>query len=314
MDKRIRLNEFCIIGLPRCDFAFSSTRNCFIAYGFKESKLETTILKRLLKDKEVEPIEAGGTTTPAQNAFCAKICSKIITSQFCVILLNNATKGKQEIPNANVNMEYGLMLGFNKYIIPFQRESQSLPFNVAGLDTIKYDDDNFEQKATHEIDQAIKKTQQEAPKQVGFDQILETFLLTKKALITNIQNEGDRNLYDLGRPLGFYLLNDFTGFTYMFLGYFPMLRIETILWRVRMLNQIHKERLASLPDRIGLGMINQELAPKVKSFLEKMQVWVVVTSTKDKNKLEQALKNSGITLTTEVFTLDEMKSEVMKKL
>jgi hypothetical protein len=65
MDKRIRCNETCIIGLPRCDFVFSSTRNCFIAYGFKESKLETTILKRLLKDRGIETTEAGGITAPA---------------------------------------------------------------------------------------------------------------------------------------------------------------------------------------------------------------------------------------------------------
>jgi hypothetical protein len=38
-----------------------------------------------------------------------------------------------EIPNANVTMKYGLMLGFNKYVIPFQRASQQLPFNVSGL-------------------------------------------------------------------------------------------------------------------------------------------------------------------------------------
>ena len=89
MDKTIRKNEICIIGLPRCDFVFSSTRNCFIAYGFKESALEMKILRNLLKEKGIEPIEAGGALAPAQSAFCAKICSKIITSQFCIVLLNN---------------------------------------------------------------------------------------------------------------------------------------------------------------------------------------------------------------------------------
>jgi len=62
---------------------------------------------------------------------------KIITAQFCIVLINNDEMEGREIPNANVNMEYGLMLGFNKYVLPFQRASQRLPFNVAGLDTIK---------------------------------------------------------------------------------------------------------------------------------------------------------------------------------
>src|SRR5262249_5756964 len=149
MDKRIRRNELCVIGLPRCDFVFSSTITCFIGYGFTESALELTILKHLLSDRGIEPVEAGGMLAPAQNAFCAKICSKIITSQFCVILLNNDVRNNTEVPNANVSMEYGLMLGFNKYVIPFQQQAQKLPFNVAGLDTVKYTNETFEAKAKH---------------------------------------------------------------------------------------------------------------------------------------------------------------------
>jgi hypothetical protein len=55
-------------------------------------------------------------------------------------LPNNITITK---PNANVNIEYGQMIGFNKFIIPFQHENFPLPFNVNGLDTIKYNDRNF---------------------------------------------------------------------------------------------------------------------------------------------------------------------------
>jgi len=97
-----------------------------------------TILRRVIEGQGIQTVEAGGALAPAQSAFCAKICSKIITSQFCAVLLNNEEVDGREIPNANVNMEYGLMLGFNKYVIPFQRASQKLPFNVAGLETIKY--------------------------------------------------------------------------------------------------------------------------------------------------------------------------------
>ena len=140
MDNRIRRNEICIVGLPRCDFVFSSTRTCFIAYGFENSPLEVSVLRRLLEDRGILAEEAGGSLAPGQNAFCAKICSKIITAQFCIVLINNEEVDGREIPSANVNMEYGLMLGFNKYVIPFQRAPQKLPFNVAGLDTIKYGD------------------------------------------------------------------------------------------------------------------------------------------------------------------------------
>src|SRR5215468_2053995 len=120
MDKRIRRNELCVVGLPRCDFVFSSTRACFIGFGFAESALEMSILRNLLRDRGIEAVEASGSLAPGQNAFCVKICSKIIQAQFCVILLNNDIRDGREMPNANVNMEYGLMLGFNKHVIPFQ--------------------------------------------------------------------------------------------------------------------------------------------------------------------------------------------------
>src|SRR5262249_39986271 len=143
----------------------------------------------------------------------------------------------REIPNANVNMEYGLMLGFNKYVIPFQRAAQRLPFNVAGLDTIKYSDADFERLAVGAVDQAIRETQQDAPPPFSPDQILEVFLLIKKALITPINTEGDRNIFQMGSPLGFYLLNDFTGMSYMFFGNFTALRPEVVVWRVQMLTE-----------------------------------------------------------------------------
>jgi Predicted nucleotide-binding protein containing TIR-like domain len=170
MDKTIRKNEICIIGLPRCDFVFSSTRSCFIAYGFRDSTLEMTILRHLLEQKGIVPVEAGGSLAPGQHAFCAKICSKIITSQFCIVLINNEETERGEIPNANVNMEYGLMVGFNKYIIPFQRASQTLPFNIAGLDTIKYNNQDFERLASTAIEQAIQETRQDAPQTLPVDQ------------------------------------------------------------------------------------------------------------------------------------------------
>jgi len=55
---------------------------------------------------------------------------EVITSQFCIVLVNNDELGGREVPNANVNIEYGLMLGFNELVIPFQRRTQTLPFNL----------------------------------------------------------------------------------------------------------------------------------------------------------------------------------------
>lgn len=171
VDTRIRKNEKCIIGLPVCDYVFSSTRSCFIAYGFSTSALERDILKSILTECGIEPVEAGSEIDPGKLAFCTKICSKIIVAQFCIVIANNNLTNNQEIPNANVYMEYGLILGHNKYVIPFQRADQSLPFNVSGLDTVKYDQGNFKRLATEAIHRAISQTSQSQPS-VSIDQVL----------------------------------------------------------------------------------------------------------------------------------------------
>ena len=312
MDKRIRKNEIYIIGLPRCDYVFSSTRSCFIGYGFEDSPLEMSILKSILELKDIEAVEAGGKLAPAQSAFCAKICSKIITSQFCIVLLNNKEGNEIEVPNANVNMEYGMMLAFNKYVIPFQRKDQKLPFNVAGLDTIKYTDTDFKRLAEEAIEDAIEKTKQEIPIDAGIDQILDTFMLIKKTTFANIDDIGERQIFELGRKFGFYLLNDFSGFAYIFLGNFTNLRTETALWRIRLLDELWNERMKSIPDRIKLGIASKEMLPLLFEVMSKIKIWVIVNNKNEKEKIETDLKDNPINFNFEIFTSEEVREEVDK--
>ena len=310
MDKTIRKNQICIIGLPRCDFVYSSTRSCFIAYGFNESSLEMDLLKKLLEERGILPIEAGGYLAPAQSAFCAKICSKIITSQFCVALLNNDEKNGTEIPNANVNMEYGLMLGFNKYVIPFQKASQQLPFNIAGLDTIKYDNRNFKDKAITAIDQAIKESNQdESPKDTS-DQLLDVFILSRNYVWSPVDNEGERNILRLGSPLGFNLLHDFAGINYVFIGRFAALRPEAILWRLKKMIEMLNGRRGSVRQRVEDKIATPEQAALLERLFETLQIWVLVTSGEDKKAIQSELSKQPIVYAIDVITIEEMISEL----
>ena len=310
MDNSIRKNVTCIIGLPRCDFVFSSTRSCFIGYGFEESTLEMTILRKLLEERSVLVEQAAGRLTPGQNAFCAKICSKIITSQFCIILLNNEESGGREIPNANVNMEYGLMLGFNKYVIPFQRETQTLPFNVAGLDTIKYNNRNFEEKAIHAIDEAIKVTTQTEVPQGSDDQPLNLFLLQRSVLVSTLEDEGERNLFRLGEPLGFNLLTNFGGNDVIFLGRFTMLRAESIIWRIRKLAEVLDGRIASMPFRVQAGIVTEAQVQIIKQIFSTLMFWVLVSSDQEKKQIENNLLHHQTNYKIEIITLDKAMAEI----
>lgn len=306
MDKTIRRNEICSIGLPHCDFVFSSTRTCFIAYGFEQSPLEMAIVKRLLEERGIEGIEAGGQVAPGQYAFCAKICSKIIVAQFCIVLLNNEITEGREIPNANVNMEYGLMIGFNKCVIPFQNEIQQLPFNVAGLDTIKYSARDFEAKAKDAIDRAISLTQQSSQTTVSVDQQIQAFLLSRRTLVAPLNSEGEKNLFDLGWPLGFNLLNDFTGLRIVYFGNFTSLRPEVVLAKVRLLNEIVSGRQSSVPQRVQMGAMTPERANHALRLLADTKIWVLVTSGLDKQIVHDDLAQTPCTFQTEVFCLEDV--------
>lgn len=310
MKEAYKRNETCIIGLPRCDYVFNSNRSCFIAYGFEESKLEMEILRSILKDNNIEVFEAGGDLQPGKNAFCTKICSKIITSQFVIVLLNQDTRSGIKMPNANINMEYGLMLGFNKYIVPFQRKDDILPFNVAGLDTIKYSQSDFKQKAENAIKIAIEQTKPKTNINLPVDRIIEMFLNVKNALLCSIEDEGSKNVHALGSPFNYFLLNDYTGLKYYYLGVFNNLSIDAIKYRIGKLQSVVSARFSeeALKKKIELGAMNAEGMKASLKFLKLISCWIIVRNEEEKKTIISFTKNTKIPV--EVFSLTEINQEI----
>jgi hypothetical protein len=306
VDTRIRKNERCVIGLPACDYVFSSTRSCFIAYGFATSALERDILKAILQERGIEAVEAGGQIEPGKFAFCTKICSKIIVSQFCVVLANNDKVG----PNANVNIEYGLMLGHNKYIIPFQRDDETLPFNVAALDTIKYNQGNFRQLAIPAIDQAIRETSQNQPAP-NITQTVDLFLLIRNATVVNIQNDpSERAIFQLGNTFGFNLLVKFDGLSYVFLGNFSALQGHPIIWRLSKLLELLDARINAIPTRVQAGLATEAASKAVDFFTERLEIWLIVAGLAEEGEVGSWLSRNPMPFPVEIFTLDAVNDIV----
>lgn len=305
-------NEKCIIGLPRCDYVFNSNRSCFIAYGFTESTLEMEILRDILQRNNIEVFEAGQLIEPGKNAFCTKICSKIITSQFCIVLLNNTVQKDIQIPNANVNMEYGLMLGFHKYVIPFQRQTDTLPFNVSGLDTVKYSNTNFKEKASKAIELAIVATKPKSENKIPVDRIAERFLLIKDVFVCPIEDVGNKAIYDLGSPFGYYLLNDYSGIKYHYLGIFSNLTLEQIKWRVSKLEQAITARFSekALAKKVELGIIEKNDVKKLREVLNLISTWVIVQNSNDKTIIQEFVKDFKVPF--EILDAEEMNKEIDK--
>lgn len=310
MDLSIRRNESCIIGLPRCDYVFNSNRSCFIGYGYLESNLEREIISTILLEKNIDPIDAGTLKKPAQNVFCTKICSKILTSQFCIILANNDTKKSKEIPNANVNMEYGLMLGFNKYVIPFQKENQKLPFNTSGLDTIKYTSDNFKSLAEKHIDEAIQITTNLVSPKGLTDVVVDTFIASRDAYMSGLDDVGEKSIYRMGSPFGFWLLNKFDGLNYVYFGQFTKERPEIICWRIKLLIKMLEGRMKSFPNRVEYGIVKQEQLPTLEKLFKQIEIWLLVQTDEDREIINKFMKKENINRTTQIFTAHEIKKEL----
>ena len=269
-----------------------------------------TILRDLLEKKGIEPLEAGGMRAPGMNAFCVKVCSKIITSQFCVVLLNNDVRDGREVPNPNVNMEYGLMLGFNKFVIPFQRAEQKLPFNVAALDTIKYTNETFAGEAAKAIDQALTATTPTSTPIVDLNQKLQTFVLLKDATFARVETDGDKAIYDLGSHLGFYLLTTFAGTDYVYLGNFTHLRSEAVLWRVRMLWRAIDGRRSSFGARVSAVVMKTDQAELFDQIFSRFRVWLIVNSDRDRDAVNTALAAEQPKYNTQAFSLPDVDRDL----
>lgn len=109
------------------------------------------------------------------DAFCDKICSKIIESQFCVVMLNDPVvdRNVEEIldrfekvraPSANVYYEFGMAVALRKSIIPVVRSGFRLPFDVQHLDAIHYDGVN---DLTKKLRSSIRATLKKKTKEVA---------------------------------------------------------------------------------------------------------------------------------------------------
>ena len=81
-------NPKCVVRSINCGRMFSSSNTVFIASPGAESvALELEVIKSVLERLKLDPYIALENFDPAKDVFCEKICTKIIESKFCVVLL-----------------------------------------------------------------------------------------------------------------------------------------------------------------------------------------------------------------------------------
>ena len=123
---------------------------------------ELDAIKSILADEDIEAYVAVEHFDPAKDVFCSKICTKIIESKMCVVLLTSVREPKGvTLPNPNVCYEYGLMTAWGKPVIPVQREGDELVFNIRSRDTVKYSPNNFRERFHRALRIVLSKIEDE---------------------------------------------------------------------------------------------------------------------------------------------------------
>src|SRR5271157_112168 len=288
-----KINESCIIGLPACGYAFNSSRMAFIATpADEEFSLELEILQNLLQEKEYETYIAFQRTDPAKLAFCTKICSRIITSQFCIVLLNRSSHRdhpKIKMPNPNVHMEYGLMLAFRKYILPFQRKGEELAFNIQPLDTILYSKGKFKTLADRNIDEAIMKV---GPVNRGAPVIpsslhLLKYMFVRGVRVTELNSPLATHWAKLANPLGFILLD---GQDILYFGVFDSESAKEVVFRLKMLLQTLNNERRQFETAYSKEMTPEQIANS-NALWQRFRIEVILSDEVDKEKVREKIES-----------------------
>lgn len=257
---------------------------CFIARPADgEFQLEEEILRQILTERNYETYVALQRIDPGNFAFCTKICSKIITAHFCIVLLNqsrHADNSDVRIPNPNVHLEYGMMLSFHKHVIPMQREAEILPFNIYPLDTVKYRPETFKTQAEVAIDDAILRFSTKEPpgRPIGAASEVLKYFAFRGLRYTPIDDDTSRAVFNLGAVHGFSLFDGPIGI--VFFGYFHESDALEIAVRVRFLLQ----NISAAYNRIEAGE-NTALKEQARRILDQLSVEVLVPSKCDVAKL-----------------------------
>lgn len=306
------MNDSCIVGLPTCGYAFNSARMAFVAApGDDEFRLELNILEDLLKEKGYEAYIALQKLEPNTFAFCTKICSRIITSQFCIVLLNSSSHRADptvKIPNANVHLEYGLMLGFKKYILPFQREQDTLAFNVSPLDIVKYSGANFKTKANDAIDGAILAAgTTNRPTETIVSPELFRYLALRGLRISDVTTPNAGGFYRFGSSLGFNLLDGANG-AVIYFGVFEKESAQEIVFRTKLLIQtLHDAKHLLKNPKKQEGVVVVHLA----DVLDDVKIQILISRQIDKEKATHRiaeLTTGMIPTPFELLTMDEINA------
>ena len=100
----------------------------------------------------------------------------------------------------------------------------------------------------------------------------------------------------------------FDGMKYRYLGNFTMFRIELVIWRIRTLENLIKERFGSIPERIRLGLVqlNPSMQEAIMQFLRGLEIWIIVNNKDEADAANSILAKENLTWPVKIHTTHDV--------
>jgi hypothetical protein len=281
-------NKSCILDLPYCGHFFGSEQGVFVAIPDREEfTFEANALNGLLRERGLKSCLMPETGNKNKITFCEQVCSKIISSSFCLVFT------EKNLPRtADVNLLYGIMIAFGKIVVPLEKKDPETD-RLSPLPVIVYSLDNFYSIAGAVIEKAFSKAQ--AKGLLGMfhrDEELHRYFLKQGLRVLPVEDPVTRSFYRIAYPLDFILLQ---GEAFVFFGSFDSLSFHEVSLRLRLLIQglsEMKNRFETL-FKNTLSVESMELAYRIFS---KISIEAVVSGSIDINKLLSEIPGTTIPL------------------
>jgi hypothetical protein len=292
-------NKCCILDLPYCGHFFGSEQSAFIAFPEKEGfTFEADALNELLRERGLKSYLMPETVSKNKIMFCEHVCSKIISSSFCLVFT------ERNLPrSADVNLLYGMMITFGKIVVPLEKKDPDAD-RFSPLPVIVYSPDNFYSIAGTVIEKAFIKAQAKVLLgEFHRDEELQRYFLKQGLRVLPVEDPVTRTFYRIAYPLDFIILQ---GEAFVFFGSFDSLGYHEVSSRLRLLIQglsEMKNRFETL-FKNTLSIESMEIAYRIFS---KISIETVVSGNIDISRLLSEIP--GTTIPVAVISREEIREK-----
>jgi hypothetical protein len=275
-----------MLELPYCGKFFGCEESVFIAIPDNEKYgMEINTLNDLLGERGLKSYIMPYAGNQNKLAFCEQVCSKIISSSFCLVFTE-----KNLARSTDIHLSYGIMLAFDKIVIPLEKNAPDKD-GFAPLPVIVYYPDNFQTIAGTIIDEAIPKASKRGLLGILHgDEELQQYFIKHGLRALPLENPATRTFYRIAYPLDFLILE---GDAFVFFGAFESLNHEEIAARIKLLVQgltETKNRFETLYKNT-LSFESMELAYRIFS---KISIETLVSGNIDIRKLLSEISGAAI--------------------